>query len=73
MVKRHRLRLYDHPSWCFTNDKGTGKIKTHRESEIRDGPQENVANVTSLENDATIGKAFQVVTGDVPISGVVNT
>jgi uncharacterized protein YbjT (DUF2867 family) len=62
-----------HPG-ALTNDEGTGQIKTHQESEIREVPREDVAKVivASLENDATIDKAFQVVTGDVPISEAVN-
>ncbi|HLR69733.1 MAG TPA: SDR family oxidoreductase [Virgibacillus sp.] len=49
----------------LTNDKGTKKVEAATEVERNEIPREDVASVivASLENEKTIGKEFQVVTG----------
>ncbi|MGA9290509.1 MAG: SDR family oxidoreductase [Anaerobacillus sp.] len=53
-----------HPG-ALTNDSGIGKVNAAFEVERNEIPREDVASVivAALENDATIGKEFQVVTG----------
>ncbi|MGG1688238.1 SDR family oxidoreductase [Pseudalkalibacillus sp. NRS-1564] len=53
-----------HPG-LLTNDNGIGKVNAAYEVERNEIPREDVASVilATLENDATIGKEFQVVTG----------
>lgn len=53
----------------LTNDKGTGKIKAAHDLERGEISREDVAAaiVTSLKNDHTIGKAFDMVGGETPI------
>ncbi|GGH86241.1 uncharacterized protein YbjT (DUF2867 family) [Pullulanibacillus pueri] len=53
----------------LTNDKGTGLVNVGVEVERGTVPREDVANVIleCLEDPATIGKEFQVVSGDTPI------
>lgn len=50
----------------LTNDKGSGKITIGYDLEIGDIPREDVARVivASLENEFTIGKEFQVTSGN---------
>lgn len=64
-----------HPG-ILTNEKGIGKVKVavEVEVEIEEVPREDVAKVivATLENDKTIGKAFQVVTGMTPIKEAVD-
>ncbi|OLO39035.1 sugar epimerase [Alkalihalophilus pseudofirmus] len=61
-----------HPG-LLTNDKGTGKIKAAAEVARGEIPREDVASViiATLENDTTIGKEFQLVTGNTPIKEAV--
>ncbi|MFQ3545645.1 SDR family oxidoreductase [Halobacillus rhizosphaerae] len=53
-----------HPG-ILSNDKGTGQIEAASEVERGEVPREDVASVivASLENESTIGKEFQVVSG----------
>jgi uncharacterized protein YbjT (DUF2867 family) len=63
-----------HPG-ALTNEKGTGQVKAAYEVDRGEIPREDVAGVivATLENDATIGKEFQVVTGNNPIKEAVNS
>ncbi|GAB3061664.1 SDR family oxidoreductase [Virgibacillus ainsalahensis] len=63
-----------HPG-LLTNDKGTGQIKAASEVERDEVPREDIASVilASLENEKTIGKEFQVVTGSNPIKETINS
>jgi uncharacterized protein YbjT (DUF2867 family) len=49
----------------LTNENGTGKVEIAKEVERGDVPREDVAQVIfgCLEDDSTIGKEFQVVSG----------
>ncbi|MFD2924554.1 SDR family oxidoreductase [Halobacillus naozhouensis] len=53
-----------HPG-LLTNDKGTGQVEAAYEVDRAEVPREDVASVivSSLENETTIGKEFQVVSG----------
>ncbi|KMM35801.1 SDR family oxidoreductase [Guptibacillus hwajinpoensis] len=53
-----------HPG-ALSNDDGIGKVNAASRVERNEIPREDVASVivATLENDATIGKEFQVVTG----------
>ncbi|WP_257009846.1 SDR family oxidoreductase [Evansella halocellulosilytica] len=53
-----------HPG-MLTNDKATGQVEVGHDLDVAEIPREDVANVivASLENESTIGKEFQVVTG----------
>lgn len=53
----------------LTNEKGMGQINAAYEVDRGEIPREDVASVilACLENDTTIGKEFQVVTGTKPI------
>ncbi|MEB1808828.1 MAG: SDR family oxidoreductase [Bacillaceae bacterium] len=57
-----------HPG-LLTNDQGTGKVTAASEVDRGEIPREDVASVimTTLGNDTTIGKQFQIVTGNTPI------
>ncbi|WP_187444891.1 SDR family oxidoreductase [Rossellomorea vietnamensis] len=57
-----------HPG-LLTNDSGTGKVEIASEVERGEVPREDVAHVLfgTLEDDSTIGKEFQVVTGSTPV------
>ncbi|GGB52864.1 putative sugar epimerase YhfK [Lentibacillus populi] len=57
-----------HPG-LLTNDKGTGQVELGSDVERGEVPREDIASViaASLENDTTIGKEFQVVSGKNPI------
>src|SRR5699024_5939525 len=50
-----------HPG-LLTNDNGTGQVELGPKAERGEVPREDIANtiINSLENDATIGKAFRV-------------
>ncbi|QTN00163.1 NAD(P)H-binding protein [Sediminibacillus dalangtanensis] len=63
-----------HPG-ALTNEKGTGKVKAAIELERGEVPREDIASViaASLENDSTIGKEFQVVTGTTPIKEAISS
>ncbi|WP_347552587.1 SDR family oxidoreductase [Pseudalkalibacillus hwajinpoensis] len=63
-----------HPG-ALTNDNGIGKVNAAIEVERNEIPREDVASVivATLENDATIGKEFQVVTGTTPIKDGINS
>lgn len=54
-----------HPG-ILTNNEGTGKITADTKVDRGEVPREDVAKVivAALENDSTIGKAFQVVGGE---------
>ncbi|SDH99376.1 Nucleoside-diphosphate-sugar epimerase [Alteribacillus persepolensis] len=54
----------------LTNAEGTGAVTVAEEVEIDEVPREDIARVivASLENDATVGKEFQVITGANPTS-----
>ncbi|MGP4069467.1 SDR family oxidoreductase [Halobacillus sp. B29] len=53
-----------HPG-MLTNDEGTGQVEAASKVERGEVPREDVANViaATLEDDSTIGKEFQVVSG----------
>ncbi|UFU00252.1 SDR family oxidoreductase [Radiobacillus kanasensis] len=57
----------------LTNDSGTGKVQAAVEVERGMVPRVDVAEVIfgCLENDSTIGKEFQVVSGSTPIEEAV--
>ncbi|PSL42960.1 putative NAD(P)-binding protein [Salsuginibacillus halophilus] len=59
----------------LTNDEGTGKVQAAAEVERGYVPREDVAAViaASLENDATIGKEFQVVSGEQSVKDAVKS
>lgn len=59
----------------LTNDKGSGQVEAATEVERGDVPREDVAGVivASLENETTIGKEFQVVTGTTPIKDAIQS
>ena len=58
----------------LTNAKGTGRIKVAHNMDRATIPREDVARVivASLENETTIGKEFQVVTGTTPIKEAIH-
>lgn len=59
----------------LTNHKGTGQVKAADEVDNAEIPREDVASVivACLENETTIGKEFQVVTGTRPIMEAINS
>ncbi|GGM18434.1 putative sugar epimerase YhfK [Paraliobacillus quinghaiensis] len=59
----------------LTNDQGTGKVEAASEVERGKIPREDVARViiNCLEEESTIGKEFQVVSGDQPIEDAVKS
>ncbi|HEX7065468.1 MAG TPA: SDR family oxidoreductase [Bacillales bacterium] len=59
----------------LTNDQGTGKVKVAVDLERGQIPREDVAStiVASLENDHTVGKAFDMVGGETPIEEALKT
>ncbi|WP_158737867.1 SDR family oxidoreductase [Alteribacillus sp. YIM 98480] len=59
----------------LTNDKGTGQVEAAFEVERGEVPREDVAGVivASLENETTIGKEFQVVSGTKPIKDAIHS
>jgi len=62
-----------HPG-VLTNDEGTGNITAAPTVERDEVPRADVAKVilTCLENDATIGKEFQVVKGETAVEAAIN-
>lgn len=62
-----------HPG-LLTNNEGTGKVEIAGEVERGEVPRQDVASVIQavLNNDGTIGKEFQVVTGNIDITEAVN-
>ena len=62
-----------HPG-ALSNDKGTGKIEAAATVEPKEVPREDIAHVifACLENDATIGKEFQVIGGSIPVKDAIN-
>lgn len=63
-----------HPG-LLTNDKGDGQISAAYEVDRDEVPREDIARtiIASLENETTIGRDFQVVTGTVPIEEAVKS
>lgn len=63
-----------HPG-MLTNDPAIGKIDLGSQVEARSIPREDVAKVIleTLENNATIGKEFEIVTGKTDISSAVQS
>ncbi|RDI42205.1 SDR family oxidoreductase [Falsibacillus pallidus] len=63
-----------HPG-ALTNDDGTGKVNAATTVERNEIPREDVARVivAVLENNATIGKEFQVVKGDVEVKEAIDS
>lgn len=61
-----------HPG-TLSNENGTGKVAAAPELERAEIPRQDVAEMilACLENDNTIGKEFQLVTGDVPVAEAV--
>lgn len=59
----------------LTNDPGTGKVKVAVDLERGQIPREDVASaiIASLENDQTIGKAFDMVGGETSIEEALKT
>ncbi len=59
----------------LTSDQGTGEVKAGFDLAIASIPREDVARVivASLEDDSTIGKEFQVVSGSTPVNEAVHT
>lgn len=58
----------------LTNEEGTGKIKAAVDLERGSIPREDVASaiIASLKNDHTIGKAFDMTSGETPIDEALN-
>ncbi len=63
-----------HPG-ALTNDEGTGEITAGFDLEIGEVPREDIARVivACLENQATIGKEFQVIGGSTPVKDAVDS
>lgn len=63
-----------HPG-ILTNDEGTGKVQVGERVDRGEVSRDDVARVilASLENESTIGKEFQLVSGDTPISEAIKT
>ncbi|MDF2014699.1 SDR family oxidoreductase [Priestia megaterium] len=59
----------------LTNDPETGKVKVADDLEHKQISREDVASViiASLENDQTIGKAFDMINGETPIVEALRT
>ncbi|MGY4688195.1 SDR family oxidoreductase [Salibacterium sp. K-3] len=59
----------------LTNENGTGQVQAAAEVERGEVPREDVAQVITacLENDATIGKEFQLVGGSTPVREAVQS
>lgn len=57
-----------HPG-TLTDEKGTGKVKVGMGNKHGEVPRQDIAQaiLTSLENDSTIHKEFEVLSGDEPI------
>lgn len=63
-----------HPG-ILTNDEAVGKVEAAKTVERGEIPREDVARVifACLENDTTIGKEFQVVTGEKLVNDAINS
>ncbi|AYC30286.1 SDR family oxidoreductase [Paenisporosarcina cavernae] len=63
-----------HPG-ALTNDSGTGNVNVATKVEPHDIPREDVARVIleCLVNESTIGKEFQVVSGDVDVKEAIKS
>ncbi|GAE25763.1 hypothetical protein JCM9140_1773 [Halalkalibacter wakoensis JCM 9140] len=63
-----------HPG-ALVNEPGTGLVQAAQEVDRGAVPREDVAHVIfeCLENDSTIGKQFQVVTGSTPIKEAIQS
>jgi len=59
----------------LTNDEGTGKVKVAVDLERGSIPREDVATtiLATLENDHTIGKEFDMTSGETPIKDALST
>lgn len=59
----------------LTNDPGAGKVKVGNDLEFKQISREDVASaiIASLENDQTIGKAFDMIGGETPIEEALRT
>lgn len=59
----------------LTNDEGKGKVSAASKVERDEIPRQDVASVivSSLENDSTIGKEFQVVKGSTDINDAIQS
>lgn len=59
----------------LTNDKGTGQVKAGFDLEIGKIPREDVARVieATLENESTIGKEFQIVSGNTSVNKAIQS
>lgn len=59
----------------LTNDDGKGKVKVAFDLERGQIPREDVATtiLASLENNHTIGKEFDMISGETPIKDALNT
>ncbi|QKY69857.1 SDR family oxidoreductase [Lentibacillus sp. CBA3610] len=59
----------------LTNEPETGKVTVAGDLEHKHIPREDVASaiIASLENDRTIGKAFDMIGGETPIKEVLKT
>ncbi|MEN1970376.1 SDR family oxidoreductase [Lentibacillus sp. N15] len=63
-----------HPG-LLTNNKGTGQIRAAAEVDRDEVSREDIASVilACLENETTIGKEFQVVTGSTPVKEAIDS
>ncbi|SES91592.1 NAD(P)H-binding [Salinibacillus kushneri] len=63
-----------HPG-ALTNDEGKGQVKAAVEVDRGEVPREDVARVivAALENDSTVGKEFQLVTGTTPVKDAIDS
>lgn len=75
MVTKYRFRLYDHRPGHLNDGEGSGKIQIGDELGNKAMAREDVASVilASLEEDQTIGKAFDVINGDTSIEEALST
>lgn len=63
-----------HPG-ALTNDPGKNQVQLAEKVERGEVPREDIARVivASLNNDSTIGKRFQVVSGDTPVEEAIKS
>lgn len=63
-----------HPG-TLTDEKGSGKIKVGMGNKHGEVPRQDVAQaiIASLENDSTIHKEFEVLSGDEPIDDAIKS
>ncbi|MBU6080782.1 SDR family oxidoreductase [Allobacillus halotolerans] len=59
----------------LTNDEATGKVTVGMSGELGKVPREDVAQTifATLKNDSTIGKEFQVISGETPVEEAVKS